>query len=73
MAINVKIDRYLRVEGLDYPLLMEGNSGVIVFMTSHGCGSVIKSTSSYKFSHNSMDWAMGEFKPFNGTISLSNK
>jgi len=76
MAINVKVNEDKQEEGLDYPLLMISNhDGLIVEMTSYGNGIVVREgkKSVYERNAKSCTWAMDIFKPFHGTIELSNK
>lgn len=77
MAINVKVNKDAQGEKLVYPLLMKsGNSNeddLIVLMTDHKTGIVIKPDSCWAMGHKLRDWVMEKFEPFHGTIELSNK
>lgn len=70
MAINMKVNE--DEKKLDYPLLMEGRS-LIVLMISYGIGIVIQDNITYGIGYKQADWIMDNFKPFHGTIELSNK
>ena len=76
MAIHIKVIEDKQEEKLDYPLLMISPNNLIVRMESHGSGTVVYEGNDKKYwplGYKSLDWAMDEFKPFHGTIELSNK
>ena len=62
---------------VEYPCLRIGKTtGTVVLFNAHKCGTVIKSVP-----HNAdcgvgdyrQDWIMDTFKPYNGTLTLSNQ
>ena len=60
-------------KGSGYPKLMEGSDGFVVLFSNYNTGTVvIKCQSSHPVGYHSMDWIPGKFKPFTGTIELSN-
>ena len=80
MAINVKVNKIPEETKLGYPLLMESKlSDLIVLMVctgtafETGIGTVIRGDKVWEIGKQAGDWAMDNFKPFTGTIELSNK
>ena len=80
MAINVKVNKIPEETKLGYPLLMESKfSDLIVLMVctgtafETGIGIVIQGDEVWEIGTQSAQWAMDNFKPFTGTIELSNK
>jgi len=74
MAIDVKVSEEKKEESLDYPLLMKSEStGVIVLMRKAGSGVVVKPNKCDSLGDCSNGWNMEQFKPFHGTVWLSNK
>jgi len=56
-----------------YPCLMIGeHTGVVVLFEKKGVGMVVNNCPQYGIGHYSNEWVMINFKPFNGTIELSN-
>lgn len=60
-------------EEIEYPCLMIGiHMNAIVLFEKEKHGMVLNQNKIYRIGHYSDVWAMEEFKPFNGTIELSN-
>lgn len=57
---------------LRYPFLMKSETGEIVFFVSDKCGFQLNETETFQQGY-SDDWIMSDFKPFPGTITLSNE
>lgn len=64
------------VKGDEYPIIKATSSGLVVLFITEKTGVVIKTSdlSTYLIGAFSDDWAEEEcFKPFTGTIELSNR
>lgn len=59
-------------EGLGFPLLMEGCGYLIVLFSNNSDGTVLQGNIAYGSGHLFVDWDKDNFKPFTGTITLSN-
>ena len=57
---------------IEYPCLMINNTGLIVFFNKKEHGLTMNHNNYYNIGHYSDVWCMEVFKPFNGTIELSN-
>ena len=61
-------------EELNFPLLMVTLEGKIVLMTEEGKGVVVRSSDpGQEIGRSSEVWAMSMFKPYMGTLILSNE
>lgn len=69
MKVNIK-DNSTSTE-IKYPRLMVSDKGTIVLFTGNDVGTILKSDD-YETGHYANDWAEQLFKPFTGTIELSN-
>jgi len=58
---------------MDYPCLMISDFGKIVFFTKECTGTVVNNTDFCRIGDFSDGWNMRVFKPFHGTITLSNE
>lgn len=59
---------------LKFPCLMvrDSEDKYIVLFSKCGCGTVISKSNNHEIGDYYHTWLMSSFKPFNGTITLSN-
>jgi hypothetical protein len=55
-----------------YPMLMKADSGTIVLMKEVACGVVVANPVLIPIGQYVTTWPMENFKPFTGSITLSN-
>lgn len=68
----MKVEVKEKDENPEYPKIMDGGRGVLVLFDKQKSGVVLRGDGEYKIGYYSCMWEMKEFKPFNGTITLSN-
>lgn len=57
----------------DWPKLMQGDSGIVVLMSSSRLGTVVYTPSDdWSLGYHSIHWNMAHFQPYTGTLELSN-
>ena len=72
--VTVEVKNSEEVKELDFPKLMKGSSGVVVWFRSHGEGTVIIGTKcGYIAGDYEGDFSMTTFKDFNEELILKNK
>lgn len=71
MSVKVEISEKSDTVKWDYPCILISSNGRIVLFYSENCG-VQLNTSGSEDIHHYDDWQMSSFKPFNGSITLSN-
>lgn len=70
--MKVTVNEDSKANDIKYPCLTIDDDGLIVYMMSRRVGVVIKGDGVYPEGHSSKSWERGTFKPFNGSITLSN-
>lgn len=71
---SVKKDRVPTEPEIEYPCLMEAenDSDLVVLFESEKKGTVMHPSHYHHLNEIRDDWVMESFRPFNGTIELSN-
>lgn len=68
----MKIEIIEKKKEIAFPWIGVSQRGCIVLFVGHGKGVTINSTNHHSHGEYIEDWLMLEFKPFTGTITLSN-
>jgi len=71
--MKVEVNEKAKREEDEYPCLMIEYSGMIVLFSGYSIGTVLNETHGWKPGEFSDGWDMDCFKPFHGTITLSNE
>lgn len=74
MSVKVKVNESEEELTKKYPCLMKSDKGLVVLFYEAGVGTVIvPGKSMYEIGNHLKKWADDQFKPFHGTVELSNE
>lgn len=75
MAVDVKIENSEKNPECEFPCLMIAENGMVVLFTDKSTGTVLLKSHDgvWNIGHYSDIWEWGNFYPFKGSITLSNK